>query len=273
MNTYLAFILLSVLALIHQSPAQQAPTAPAPAAEPTPAPQAPAWVQNFNNLPETTRKEYITKFQQAEKLFAQKRTMECLFLMPELEKLFTGNPGLYNLRGACYIEIRNVKKALENFKMAQKLDPNNSTIQFNIAEAHYVNHDYATALKEFTTLLDTYKKQQQAGDIEPLLQFKRYICARKLQNADLAKQLETLHGPMDDTPYYYCVQAVMLYLDNKKEAAQEKMLACLRIHQATNAFQAFLDAMTEAGILPSPYGQTVPNQPDKKTGLEKAPSA
>lgn len=46
-----------------------------------------------------------------------------------------GNPGLYNLRGACYIEIRNIEKALENFEKAQKLDPSNLTIQFNLAEA------------------------------------------------------------------------------------------------------------------------------------------
>ena len=31
----------------------------------------------------------------------------------------------------------------------------------------------------------------------PLLQFKRYICARKLDNRPLAKELENLYGPMD----------------------------------------------------------------------------
>ena len=120
---------------------------PVSARQSLPASPSPAWIQEFNNLPETTRKSYIAQFRKAEQLFAQKRIMECLFSLMELEKLYAGNPGLYNLRGACYIEIRNIEKALENFEKAQKLDPSNLTIQFNLAEAHYVNHDYSRALK------------------------------------------------------------------------------------------------------------------------------
>ena len=130
---------------------------PASAQQTPPEPPSPAWIQEFNSLPEATRKSYIDQFRKAEQLFAQKRTMECLFSLTELEKLYAGNPGLYNLRGACYIEIRNIEKALENFEKAQKLDPSNLTIQFNLAEAHYVNHDYARALKAFTELLPPFK--------------------------------------------------------------------------------------------------------------------
>ena len=177
---------------------------------------------------------------------------------------------MYNLRGACYIEIRNIEKALENFEKALKLDPENLTVQFNLAEALYVSHDYAKALKAFTELLPHFKDTDKNGII-PLLQFKRYICARKLDNQPLAKELEGLYGPMDDTPYYYCIQAVMKYLGGDQNAAQEQVLSAFRIYQGTSALQAFTDAMTEAGILPSPYGQTVPNQPEK-TGLEKSRS-
>ena len=123
---------------------------PASAQQSFPGSPSPAWIQEFNRLPETTRKSYIDQFRKAEQLFAKKRIMECLFSLMELEKLYTGNPGLYNLRGACYIEIRNIEKALENFERAQQLDPFNLTIRFNLAEAHYVNHDYSKALKAFT---------------------------------------------------------------------------------------------------------------------------
>ena len=54
-----------------------------------------------------------------------------------------------------------------------------------------------------------------------------------------------------------------------KDAAQEQLLSAIRIHGGTSAIQAFTDAMTEAGILPSPYGQTVPTEQPAKTGLEK----
>lgn len=243
----------------------------APAHQPEPPARQPAWVQKFNNLPEKDRKEYIAKFQEAEQFFAQKRTLESLFTLLQLEKIFEGNPGLYNLRGACYIEIRNIDKAVENFEKAIELDPDNLTVQFNLAEARYVSHDYAGALKIFTELLPHFKDNDRNG-MTPLLQFKRYICARKLDNQPLAGELENLYGPMDDTPYYYCIQAVGKYMDGDQEAAQQQLLSAIRIYQGTNALQAFTDAMTEAGILPSPYGQTVPSQPQPNTGLEKSRS-
>ncbi|MBT8777369.1 tetratricopeptide repeat protein [Akkermansia muciniphila] len=239
---------------------------PASAQQPAPATPAPAWVQEFNSLPEASRKSYIDQFRRAEQLFAQKRTMECLFSLTELEKIYAGNPGLYNLRGACYIEIRNVEKALENFEKALKLDPSNLTIQFNLAEARYVSHDYAGAMKAFTELLPSFKDNP---GMTSLLQFKRYICARKLDDQALARELESLYGPMDDTPYYYCTQAIIKFLGGDKDAAQEQLLSAIRIHGGTSAMQAFTDAMTEAGILPSPYGQTVPTAQPEKTGLEK----
>lgn len=158
------------------------------------------------------------------------------------------------------------KRPWKNFEKAQKLDPSNLTIQFNLAEAHYVNHDYSRALKAFTELLLPFKDNP---GMTPLLQFKRYICARKLDNQPLAAELEKLYGPMDDTPYYYCTQAILKLMEGDKEAAQEQLLSAIRIHGGTSAIQAFTDAMTEAGILPSPYGQTVPTEQPVKTGLEK----
>lgn len=253
MKTYL--FLLTALALALPSVSAQEP-----------APQPPAWIQQFNNLPEDSKKNYIEQFRKAEQLFAQKRTMECLFSLMELEKIFAGNPGLYNLRGACYIEIRNVEKALENFEQALKLNPGNLTVQFNMAEARYVSHDYAGALKDLTELLPYFKGNE---GMTSLLQFKRYICARKLGNQTLAKELESLHGPMDDTPYYYCTQAIIKFMEGDKDGAQEQLLSAIRIHGGTSALQAFTDSMTEAGILPSPYGQTVPTEQPAKTGLEK----
>lgn len=75
---------------------------------------------------------------------------------------------------------------------------------------------------------------------------------------------------MDDTPYYYCTQAILKLMEGDKEAAQEQLLSAIRIYGGTSAIQAFTDAMTEAGILPSPYGQTVPTEQPVKTGLENA---
>ena len=64
---------------------------PVSARQSLPDSSTPAWIQEFNNLPETTRKSYIAQFRKAEQLFAQKRIMECLFSLMELEKLYAGH--------------------------------------------------------------------------------------------------------------------------------------------------------------------------------------
>ena len=37
--------------------------------------------------------------------------------------------------------------------------------------------------------------------------------------------MEKLYGPMDDTPYYYCTQAILKLMEGDKEAAQEQLLS------------------------------------------------
>lgn len=61
MKTFILLITALTFAIPHAS--SQPPEAAA---------QTPAWVQKFNTLPEETRKQYIGKFQEAERFFAQK---------------------------------------------------------------------------------------------------------------------------------------------------------------------------------------------------------
>lgn len=52
---------------------------PVSARQSLPASPSPAWIQEFNNLPETTRKSYIAQFRKAEQLFAQKKSWNVFF--------------------------------------------------------------------------------------------------------------------------------------------------------------------------------------------------
>ena len=67
---------------------------PVSARQSLPASPSPAWIQEFNNLPETTRKNYIAQFRKAEQLFAQKRIMECLFFPHGAGKTLCRKSGL-----------------------------------------------------------------------------------------------------------------------------------------------------------------------------------
>lgn len=69
---------------------------PVSARQSLPASPSPAWIQEFNNLPETTRKSYIAQFRKAEQLFAQKKSWNVFFpswswknFMPEIRAYTT----------------------------------------------------------------------------------------------------------------------------------------------------------------------------------------
>ena len=158
------------------------------------------------------------------------------------------------------------KRPWKNFEKAQKLDPSNLTIQFNLAEAHYVNHDYSRALKAFTELLLPFKDNP---GMTPLLQFKRYICARKLDNQPLAAELEKLYGPMDDTPYYYCTQAILKLMEGG-QGSRPGTAPFRHPHLRRHQRHPGLHGRHDGGWHPSlPHGQTVPTEQPVKTGLEK----
>lgn len=227
------------------------------AADPAAGAPAPAgWVKEFEQLDQKVREEYIAKFMQAEQLMQQKRIIECLRMTEELEKIFAGNPGLYNLKGACYMEIRDVDSALNNFTKAQQMDPANTSFEFNIAETLFVMHDYAKAAEKFKALLDGLPKDTTAF-LKSLLTFKLYICYLKLDRADEAAALEPAFGLLDDVPFYYCVMAVKAYNQGNKAEGQQAYLSAIRIYHSSGMMQPFMDAMQESGFVFSPAGQTV----------------
>lgn len=219
-------------------------------------PAQPGWVKEFEQLDEAVRQQYIEQFMQAEALMQQKRIIECLRMTEELEKIFAGNPGLYNLRGACYMEIRDVDSALANFTKAQQMDPGNSSFEFNIAETLFVMHDYAKAAEKFKGLLDGLP-DGTTPFLKSLLTFKLYICNLKLGKDDEAAKLESAFGLLDDVPFYYCVMAVKAYHQGDKAEGQQAYLSAIRIYHSSGMMQPFMDAMQESGFVFSPAGQTV----------------
>lgn len=232
--------------------------------------KTPEWIKEFNALPKEQRKEYFTKFQDAQNKFKEKKPVEALFVLQEIEKIFSQSPSFYNLKGACYVEIRDIPKAIECFTKALSFDPNNISIQFNLAESHFVNHDYKIALENFTRLLEriTQANPKAAKEVSPLLNFKRLICAYKLGDQKLFNELKALYGPMDDTPYYYCAESIIHFAKNDKTEAAQSLMSALRIFSGTNSLQAFTDAMSEAGIMPTFSGQSVQEDKSKINPLK-----
>ncbi len=220
------------------------------------APKLEQWQEDFNALEQSVREDYIKKFVQAEQLFQQKRVIECLRVTEELEKLYAGNPGLYNLRGACYIEIKDIKNATRCFEKALSISPSNITFEFNLAECYFVSHEYKTAVEKFNYILKQLP-DDASEFVKSLLNFKLYICYLKLDDKENSEKLEKLYDSMDDVPYYYCVQAVKQYHAGNKEEGNKAYLSAASVYHDTSMLQPYIDAMQEAGFIIAPGGQTL----------------
>lgn len=228
---------------------------------PSPTVQLKAWQEEFNNLDEKIRLEYIKKFSEAERLLIQKKVVACLRVLEDIEKLYNGNPGLFNIKGTCYIEIKDADAALACFNKASAIDPNNLAICFNIAETYFIKHDYKQSEKAFKSVLgknNILKNQAIMG----LINFKIYICLLKQNKTDEAQKLEALFGPNDDLPYYYCMQSVKNFHAGNKEKGQEYYRAAIKIYQKSGMLDPYTDAMQETSYLPSLGNQTILPQPN-----------
>ncbi|MEG0837389.1 MAG: hypothetical protein RSE01_06375 [Akkermansia sp.] len=225
--------------------------------------KTPVWVEQFNKLSDQQKKEYVLTFRQAEQLFAQNRIIETIGILDRLEKIFPDNPGLYNMKGSCYLKIKDIPASITNFKKAFDMNPDNNSVLFNLAEVYFVSHDYKTAINEFNHLLKQLSKEREAPLLmKSLIQFKQFICYTKLGDTNKAKEYETLYTQSDDTPYYYCIQAVKQIQEGKTDAGQLSILSAARIYESSGMFQPFSDTLSEVGLIPSIEGPTVP---EKKT--------
>ena len=96
----------------------------------------------FTNLPEEKRKTFIKHQKDAIRLFNDERIIETLEAISKALKVYPDAPELLNLRASCYVKLRAFDKALINFNKAIQLNPIDLGLLFNIAEMHFVTHDW-----------------------------------------------------------------------------------------------------------------------------------
>jgi tetratricopeptide (TPR) repeat protein len=124
------------------------------------------------------------------------------------------NPGILNLRGSCYVELRDFKKALEAFTEASNGDPHNPSILFNIGEVHWA----IVAFEESKNLM----KPEQTP-LRDLIEFKILLCHAALGNKEAFARLAANIPSGDDTLRTFFTKAVVEYHSNN-EAQAEKIL-------------------------------------------------
>ncbi|MCP5535824.1 MAG: tetratricopeptide repeat protein [Akkermansiaceae bacterium] len=208
--------------------------------------------RDFMNLPKQQREDYGQKLIKVQNLFNQKRIFDALEKIDELDKIFKDHPAALNIKGACYVEIRAFDKANAIFEQVLAISPNNTNVQFNLAEVDFVTKNWEKAYERFSKLIPLLPAENKA--MIRLCEFKLLLCQLKTDRVKEALVLQDKYDAWDDSPFYYYSRAAILYHhDDKLEA--EKMLRNARfVWQNDAALAAWQDTLIEFGYIRSFYG-------------------
>ncbi|MDX1680041.1 MAG: tetratricopeptide repeat protein [Akkermansiaceae bacterium] len=210
------------------------------------------YMKEFYALPEQERRAYIEHQQEASRLFNQKRIFESLEELRKAEKIFDKGPETWNLRGSCYVELRAFDKALKCFDKALEIAPENLSVEFNIAEVHFVSRQWQKAHDAFKALLE--KLPEQAIALSRISEFKLLLCKIKLGKMEEAVRLANKYDYLDDSPYHYYAKAVLAFEEGDENEAQKWMSQATRIFSSANILAPWHDTMIEVGYVKSFFG-------------------
>lgn len=248
-----------ILALVSQLSAQTPATGTTPDANAAGSALLPNQ-EAFLNLPEEQRKDFGKLLEEATRLFQQKRIFETLDKVDKAFAIFKDSPELYNLRGSCYVEMRAFDKALADFLKAAEFSKDNPSIEFNIAEVHFVTKQWQDALDVFEKIITAIPKENTA--LTRLIEFKMLLCKKRLNRKEEAAAMALKYDYLDDSPFYYYANAAIAYDDGNTLKAEEWLSRANRIFRDPNILAPWQDTLVEFGYIKSFYGS------DDATGEE-----
>ncbi|MFC4994428.1 tetratricopeptide repeat protein [Rubritalea tangerina] len=227
-------------------------------------------INAFSNLPEETRVEFLKKRNEAGVLFQNKRIFEALEATRELNEIFPDDPQVINLRGACYVELRDFPKAMEQFILSKEITGPSLNVVFNIGEVAFVSGDWKKSLEIFTEALSL--APEKAMQMKRLVEFKIMLshiglskdeslsADQRQQHAKKAKELAALYDFRDDSPYYYYANAALQYSLDNKDKGLEYLNKGRRVYSGSaQTIASWEDTMTEFGYIKSYYGNEQKN--------------
>lgn len=229
--------------------------APAPDAEKKPQ-QLTLNQKAFLNLPEERRNEFSKHLAEADRLFRDKRIFETIDELEKASVIFQDSPELLNLRGSCSVEFRDFEKAMEAFRVAEKLSPEDSSIQFNIGEVLFVTKKWQQSLDVFEKVVKKLTAKEQMP-LSRLVEFKILLCKIKLGKSEEAEVLAEKYDYLDDSPYYYYAHAALAYKNKDMIKAEEWLAIGGRVFEDPNVISPWQDTLVEFGYIKSFYGDDV----------------
>lgn len=222
-------------------------------------------INAFSNLPEKTRITFLKKRNEAGVLFQNKRIFEALEATRILNNIFPDDPQVINLRGACYVELRDFPKAMEQFVLSKDITGPSLNVIFNMGEVAFVSRDWNKSLDIFTESLKLAPKN--ALQIKRLVEFKILLshiglsedsslsAEARSTHAETAMKMAALYGYRDDSPYYYYANSALSYSLDDKEEGLKFLNKGRRVYSTSaKAVASWEDTMTEFGYIKSYYG-------------------
>ena len=206
--------------------------------------------REFMNLPLEKRKEFGSKLIKTQNLFQQKRIFDTLESIDELEKVFPKHPSALNLKGACYVELRSFGKAKNIFQKILEISPENTNMQFNLAEIEFVTKNWQEAHSSFEALIPKVKNNKA---MMRLCEFKLLLCKLKLERLEEAKALAAKYDSWDDSPFYYYARAALFYHENKSREAIAEIRNAQFVWSNPKTLSAWQDTLVEYGFVDSVY--------------------
>ena len=208
--------------------------------------------EEFLNLPEEQRKEFVQLSAKASRYFAQKRIFEAFEVIGEAESIFAESAPLLNLKASCYVEIRAFDKALKGFKKALEYDPKNQSILFNIGEIHFVTGEWQKAHDQLLSVLNEVSEGNTS--FARLVEYKVLLCKIKLGMDDEVQILANKYDYQDDSPYHYYAKAALEYAAGNSLEAEQWLARAQRIFRDPNILASWQDTLVEFGYIRSFYG-------------------
>ena len=187
---------------------------------------------------------------EARDMRVQQRYSDALEKLDAAEKINPNVADIYALRGDIYLapRRRDFDLALPQFEKAAQLQPASPLPKFNLAEFHFVKHEFSTALQAFTKLTTDYPKLPM--NIRHLIHYKRMLCELKMGHRAEADQIIADNFTfMDDTPAYYFSKAAIAFETGDSNKANEWVKRGVAVFKAPSC-EPYYDAFKELRWVP-----------------------
>ncbi len=209
--------------------------------------------REFFNLPENKRNEFMNLYNEAQRLFVEKRVFETMDKLSSAEKIFIDSVELHNLRGSCYVELRIFDKALISYEKAMQISPNNLSVKFNIAECLFVTQKWQESHDKFQELLKLLPSNSL--EMMRLVEFRVFLCKKKLGLDQEALIMVDKYDYQDDSPYYYYTRAALAFDKNDVAEAEKWMNRAAIIFRDPKILSPWQDTMKEYGYFKNLTGR------------------